>query len=553
MSLRTQIIFSITLVALIPMLILGFNIKQKTTDDLKQLYKQRVDDLTRQVINEVGNTQTDLSLKLGGISKSATPTEFNFDVLDFGQKSKLISNLSLFKILKSDGSILYPFVPFQSEQQKNSERQLLRSLRATHNGFGLTQQDTLLYLVKIDSISNHFLVGGVPIGNEFLRELVGDSGIEASIVGKGFALSSSRELEDQLTNVGLNNLSSPEMAIDHDLYLVENEFFPFKEVPLAPLLRGNLIITQDRDSWFSLVSDLTKKILYTFGATMLAIILSGWIISGKVSRPLRNLTVKADELDLDKLEISFNESGNSETKALAAVLNKMIFRLQRSSNTIIEAERRATLGDMARQINHDVRNGFLPIRNVLNHLAQLVEGDPKEFVKVFNQRKSTLDSGLEYLEDLASSYAKVSGKPEFQPCKLNQIIYDTLEGYKNVEIETDHELTVMADPTSIRRIIQNLIKNSVQHLPITGGKVTVTTQKQNGCAVISVTDNGCGMDEETVDKIFNHFFTTRTEGTGLGLSIVKRLVNDCGGSIDVQSEPDAGSTFTVSIPIPEGE
>jgi two-component system sensor histidine kinase PilS (NtrC family) len=83
--------------------------------------------------------------------------------------------------------------------------------------------------------------------------------------------------------------------------------------------------------------------------------------------------------------------------------------------------------------------------------------------------------------------------------------------------------------------------------------VTVTTSEIDGSATITVSDNGCGMDQETIDQIFNHFFTTRKEGSGLGLSIVKRLVNDCNGFIKVQSEPGKGSTFTVSIPLPAGE
>ncbi|MBT7310320.1 HAMP domain-containing histidine kinase [bacterium] len=335
--------------------------------------------------------------------------------------------------------------------------------------------------------------------------------------------------------------------------MVKSVPFPSFRAAKPPLLAGKLIITQNRSNWFSLVSELTHQIIFTFGIAVLAIFIAGFVISGRVSQPLRDLTLKADKLDLDKLEMHFSESGNKETKALATVLNQMILRLRNSSQTIIEAERRATLGDMARQINHDVRNGFLPIRNVLNHLAQLVDANPDEFVKVFNERKSTLDSGIEYLEELASSYAKVSGKPELEQCNVNQIICDTVDGIKQVEVVTNSESTVIADPMSLRRIIQNLVKNGVQHLPESGGVVTVTTSEKDGSATITVSDNGCGMDQETIDQIFNHFFTTRKEGSGLGLSIVKRLVNDCNGFIKVQSEPGKSSTFTVSIPLPAGE
>lgn len=553
MSLRMNIILSIMIAALLPMLVLGLSIHETTTQELEKQYEQRVDDLTAHAFLELEQTRYNLEQKLSVISESAN-TEFNFEVLEFCDNNKLKNTLKLFEILNVHGEVSYPVDNDQNSHTQNIKRRFLRSLRDTENGFGLAKLDSQLFLVKVDSITNYFLVGGVPIDNIFLKNLVGNSGLEATIVGNGFALSSSNELEDIFTHAGRNNLSDPGLGvISHEKYLVKSVPFPSSRAAKPPLLSGSLIITQNRGNWFSLVSELTDQIIVTFGIAMLAILIAGFVISGKVSQPLRDLTLKADKLDLDKLEMHFSESGNKETKALATVLNHMILRLRNSSQSIIEAERRATLGDMARQINHDVRNGFLPIRNVLNHLSQLVDANPDEFVKVFNERKSTLDAGIEYLEELASSYAKVSGKPKLEQCNLNQIICDTVEGIRQVEVETNSESTVIADPMSLRRIIQNLVRNGVQHLPESGGMVTVTTSEKDGSAIITVSDNGCGMDQETIDQIFNHFFTTRKDGSGLGLSIVKRLVNDCGGSIKVKSEPDKGSTFSISIPLPAGE
>jgi len=553
MSLRFNIVLSIMIAALLPMLVLGLNIQETTTQELEKQYEQRVDDLTDHAFLELEQSRYILEQKLSVISESAN-TEFNFEVLDFCDNNKLKDTLKLFEILNAHGEVSYPVDNNQNSHTQNNKRRFLRSLRDAENGFGLAKLDSLLFLVKVDSIAGYFLVGGVPVDNKFLKNLVGNSGLEATIVGNGFALSSSSQLENIFAHAGRNNLSDPGLGvISHEKYLVKSVPFPSNKTAKLPLLAGSLIITQNRSNWFSLVSELTNQIIFTFGIAMVVVFLAGFVISGRVSEPLRNLTLKADKLDLDKLEMHFSESGNKETKALATVLNQMILRLRNSSQTIIEAERRATLGDMARQINHDVRNGFLPIRNVLSHLSQLENGNPDEFVKIFNERKSTLDAGIEYLEELASSYAKVSGKPKLEQCSLNQIIYETVDGIRQVEIETNSESIVIADPMSLRRIIQNLVRNGVQHLPESGGVVTVKTSEKDGSAIITISDNGCGMDQKTIDQIFNHFFTTRKEGSGLGLSIVKRLVNDCNGSIKAQSEPGKGSTFSVSIPLPAGE
>ncbi|MBT3316699.1 hypothetical protein HN388_01830, partial [bacterium] len=332
-----NIILSIMIAALLPMLVLGLSIHETTTQELEKQYEQRVDDLTAHAFLELEQTRYNLEQKLSVISESAD-TDFNFEVLEFCDNNKLKNTLKLFEMLNVHGEVFYPVDNDQNLHTQNIKRRFLRSLRDTENGFGLAKLDSQLFLVKVDSITNYFMVGGVPIDNIFLKNLVGNSGLEATIVGNGFALSSSSELAEIFTHAGRNNLSDPGLGvISHEKYLVESVPFPSSKTARPPLLAGNLIITQNRGNWFSLVSELTNQIIFTFGIAMMAIFIAGFVISGRVSQPLRDLTLKADKLDLDKLELHFSESGNKETKALATVLNQMILRLRNSSQEIIEA------------------------------------------------------------------------------------------------------------------------------------------------------------------------------------------------------------------------
>ncbi len=109
-------------------------------------------------------------------------------------------------------------------------------------------------------------------------------------------------------------------------------------------------------------------------------------------------------------------------------------------------------------------------------------------------------------------------------------------------------------PSQINQVLMNIIMNAAQ--AIRGhGDLDITTSHSDGMARIKITDSGDGMSEEVQHKIFDPFFTTKDigEGTGLGLSISYKLIKSHGGSIDVESTPGKGSTFTISIPVRQGE
>jgi len=127
----------------------------------------------------------------------------------------------------------------------------------------------------------------------------------------------------------------------------------------------------------------------------------------------------------------------------------------------------------------------------------------------------------------------------------------------DVDVETNLP-TIRVDPWALEQVIINLLINASQVTDKEDSRLRLNAfvEKNGGNRfTIEITDNGCGMDEETKKKIFFPFFTSKKDGkgTGLGLYIVKSLVDEMAGHIEVQSEPGKGSTFRISLPVDKGK
>ena len=311
---------------------------------------------------------------------------------------------------------------------------------------------------------------------------------------------------------------------------------------LAPLRA----IQRGMDAWF--LAALT-------GAVLLAIVIAR-ILAARVNRPLEELANNATRIHLDRLDTAFATGRDDEVGMLARTLDAMVQRLRASAAQLRNAERRATVGDIARQVNHDIRNGLLPIRNVVRHLAEVARATPAQLAEVFTERESTLHGSIGYLDNLASRYARLSPPVERHACDVNAIIRTALADSAHgdrVRLELSSAAPrVTADPVALRRVVENLAVNALESLHRPDGRVTVRTtldiSAANGVVSIIVSDTGVGIEPAALERIFDDFYTTKERGTGLGLSIVRRLVADMGGRIRVESRRGAGTTFRVDLP-----
>ncbi len=340
----------------------------------------------------------------------------------------------------------------------------------------------------------------------------------------------------------------------------------------VPFIQGDslqdawLLVAADQRDLHQFIAELRRRLwLLLIVAVVLSALLAVWL-TARITRPLAELARRTADVDLDRLDVDFGSDRGDEVGDLSRLLNQMTTRLRQGLTKLRAAEQRATLGEVARQVNHDIRNGLTPVRNVLRHLGEVATEEPAQLPEIFLERRDNLEEGLAYLEQLADRYARLSPVAKPEPCHLDRIIQDVINDMTPVGDESGLIIAnqvpstlpaIIADPVALRRIYTNLLRNALESLPAQGGRITFDgtiaedPELEEPRILLSISDNGCGIPPENQDLIFQDFFTTRTAGTGLGLSNVRRLIGDLGGNIKVTSVPDRGTTFTISLPLVE--
>ena len=219
------------------------------------------------------------------------------------------------------------------------------------------------------------------------------------------------------------------------------------------------------------------------------------------------------------------------------------------------AERMVAIGETAAMVGHDLRNPLQTITNTLyltKKELKSMTSPPEEKQSIMKMCK-ILGEQVNYMDKLLSDlqvYARPL-KPEPVPTNLHQLLDVTLsmvtvpENVK-VSIKVKRGLKAMVDPTLMKRVLVNLVKNAIQAMP-DGGKLTIRASKKDKATFISVEDTGTGIPKKDIDRLFKPFPTTKPGGTGLGLVICKRLAEAHGGSITVKSKVGTGTTFTVIV------
>ena len=292
-------------------------------------------------------------------------------------------------------------------------------------------------------------------------------------------------------------------------------------------------------------------------ASVLALIL-GVAMARHLSGPVEKLAATARRVHLGRLDVAFTRGGAREMDRLGLFLNGMLGRIRDGLARVRDAEKRATLGELARQVNHDVRNGLIPIRNVIRHLDDAHRTGAAALSETYEARASTITESLEYLGELADQYRAVAVHGARERSDLRAVALSVAEakagtngGVRVVAGLGPGPAWVEMDGVSLRRVVDNLVVNAVAAARETNGEVRVGLEEVAGAVPpeyrLVVEDEGPGIPEELRPRVFEPFFTTRSDGTGLGLAIARRLVADVGGRIALESEVGKGTRIELVL------
>ncbi len=147
--------------------------------------------------------------------------------------------------------------------------------------------------------------------------------------------------------------------------------------------------------------------------------------------------------------------------------------------------------------------------------------------------------------------------PSKQEINLNDIVVEAESLMASVAEEKGIRLEdrldpglppLSADPNQLNQVLVNLLKNAMEATD-SNGRIVLATGFEDGHAWLSIQDNGKGMTPEVEEKVFHPFFTTKEKGTGLGLAVVHKIITDHNGTIDLDTSPGEGTTFTIRLPL----
>lgn len=577
MKLRGQILLGVLLSTAVPLILVMGVTRQVVSRRFTDLDTRRVEDQMRLTRQDLSNRDSGLERMLASLGTTMeADNRFRLAVsgqrpdlkpylVDFAPRHMSLMNLDFLQLQDESGTII------SSGHFRTSfgrvDPHLPRILAQVPGGRALitarSAEGPFLALARLHSITlggkSFQIIGGLRLDPSHLRTLSRDDDLDVVLAWGEGVLSTSPGLTRELKTT-----RRPEeipFLLRRRQALVRTSEWPLIDQgrPSSALL----VVTHNRHSLHRALRDLNLKLGGILLLALIAAVLLAVWLANRLSRPLRRLSAQTQDLDFDNLEARFESRRRDEVGQLTRLLGEMTARLRTGVNRLRDAEHRATLGEVARQVNHDVRNGITPLRNVLRHLSQVAQEDPQNLGTIFQERQGTLENGLSYLEDLAAHYARLSPERGTRLVALDEIVTQIMTGPSwGDEVKLENKLPVnlppvQADPVSLRRIFDNLVRNAVQSLPDGRGTVAVNAFLEEDPDLeemrikVEISDTGSGIEPENLELVFNDFFTTREEGTGLGLSNVRRLAADCGARVSVQSERGHGSVFTLSFPLPD--
>lgn len=284
--------------------------------------------------------------------------------------------------------------------------------------------------------------------------------------------------------------------------------------------------------------------------------------SNVATRPINQMIETIRKVRKGDMKARMAVSGSDELAEMATAFNRMTDIIQRNQEmeaSLAQQGKMASLGVLSSGVAHEINNPLGVILGYAGYLeGKLSEDDPN--YKYIHEIKRESKRCKKIVQDLLS-YARTP-RPTLVLTNLNDLLTEIVEFSANhtdmrgVTIRTSFDRNlpqVLLDGDQLRQVAINLILNAGGAMPDGGELLVATTPGPDHTVRVIFRDTGTGIPHESLEKIFEPFYTTKARGTGLGLAITRQIIEMHHGSITIESEPGHGTTVTVTLPLDHEE
>ncbi|MBX9783892.1 MAG: GHKL domain-containing protein [Chitinophagaceae bacterium] len=287
--------------------------------------------------------------------------------------------------------------------------------------------------------------------------------------------------------------------------------------------------------------------------------LIAFFVTNRITSSFAFISNKMKEIKLGKANEAIIWNRNDEIGELVTEYNRMVLQLEESAAMLAKSEREGAWREMARQVAHEIKNPLTPMKLSIQYLQKAVDDNAADSKQISQTVAKTLVEQIDYLSNIASEFSSFANIGNARQERVN--LYESLKAVIDLfGMDTGSDLLfynsvnrdvwVKGDKTQMNRLFTNLIRNATESVTEERkALVEVNYTVENKEVIVSIKDNGDGIEPQLRDKIFYPNFTTKTSGTGLGLAMCKSIVEQMKGDIWFETEEYKGTTFFVKLAV----
>ncbi|HYG68392.1 MAG TPA: ATP-binding protein [Anaeromyxobacteraceae bacterium] len=320
----------------------------------------------------------------------------------------------------------------------------------------------------------------------------------------------------------------------------------------------------------ALRTEVRRSYVGAFGALLVAwavlAALVGIWLARRTTRRVTELVAAVRRLAAGDLAVQVDPGrSDDEIAGLARAFNTMVREVRESRDRIVYLEKISGWQEVARRLAHEIKNPLTPIQLAFQQLEarwKATDGGDPAFGKLLGDAGEIVRDEIGTLKRLVEDFSGFAKLPDVkpEPTDLATFVEEFLRTSPQITEVADadtarglSEVPVAIDRALMRRVLANLCMNAVQAARPERARLHLGVARSRDRAILTVADEGPGIDRDLWDRIFDPYFTTKSDGTGLGLAIVKKIVLQHGGEIQVGNRPGGGASFTIALPLHAAE